>query len=71
MNDFFKRNINKLIGSISIVSPIQFLGQMHDYLSDGKLDTHELEQMILSATSGIQLAGVFAIIGYLKFIKKK
>ncbi len=70
MNDFLKNNINKVVGSFSIISVIQFIGQMHDYLSDGKLDSHEIEQMVLSATSGIQLAGVCALVGYFKFIKK-
>lgn len=70
MKEFIKNNINKLVGSISIASIIQFIGQMHTYLADGKIDNHEIEQIILSATSGVQLAGALAIIGYFKFIKK-
>jgi len=70
MNEFFDKHLGKLLGSAGILGIFDFLGQLRDYLSDGQLDTHEIEQLFLSTTSAAQTAIIIAIVVYMKFFKK-
>jgi hypothetical protein len=68
--DFFDKHIGKLLGSAGFLGIFQFIGQLRDYLSDGKLDSHEIEQLFLSTTSAAQTAIIIVVIVYMKFFKK-
>lgn len=70
MNDFFDKHIGKLLGSAGFLGIFQFIGQLRDYLSDGKLDSHEIEQLFLSTTSAAQTAIIIVVIVYMRFFKK-
>ena len=70
MNDFFDKHIFKLLGSAGFLGLFQFIGQLTDYLADGQLDNHEIQQLLLSSSSAAQTMIVLAIIVYLKFFKK-
>ncbi len=70
MKDFIDNNLNKLLGSAGLLGIFQFIGQLRDYLSDGKLDTHEIEQLFLSTTSAAQTVVIVLVVVYMKFFKK-
>lgn len=70
MNDFFEKHLGKLLGSAGFMGIFQFLGQLRDYLADGQLDNHEIQQLFLSSTSAAQTVIIVAVVVYLKFFKK-
>lgn len=70
MNDFFEKHLAKLLGSAGFLGIFQFIGQLRDYLADGHLDNHEIQQLFLSTTSAAQTAIIIAVIIYMKFFKK-
>ncbi|HJY22911.1 MAG TPA: hypothetical protein VJ279_08510 [Hanamia sp.] len=70
MKEFFDNNWNKLLGSAGFLGIFQFLGQLSDYLSDGQLDNHEIQQLFLSTTSAAQTIIIIAVVVYFKFFKK-
>lgn len=71
MKDFLENNIHKILGSAGLLGLIQFLGQLRDYMADGQLDTHEIEQLFLSSSSAAQTIIIAVIVIYLKFFKTK
>lgn len=70
MNDFLEKNLTKILGSAGFLGIFQFIGQVRDYLADGELDNHEIQQLFLSTTSAAQTILIIAIVIYLKFFKK-
>ena len=70
MKDFLEKHVNKLLGTAGFLGIFEFAGQLRDYLSDGKLDTHEIEQLFLSTTSAAQTAIIIAVVVYFRFFKK-
>lgn len=70
MKDFIDNNINKLLGSAGFLGIFQFVGQLRDYLADGHLDNHEIQQLFLSTTSAAQTIIIVAVVVYMKFFKK-
>lgn len=69
MKEFIDKHINKLLGSAGFLGLFEFAGQIRDYLSDGKLDTHEIEQLFLSSASGIQTGIIIIIVVYVRFFQ--
>jgi hypothetical protein len=70
MNDFLDKNLNKFLGSAGILGIFQFVGQLRDYLADGHLDNHEIQQLFLSTTSAAQTVIIIAVVVYMKYFKK-
>ena len=62
MNDFFEKHLSKMLGSAGFLGIFQFVGQLSDYLSDGQLDTHEIQQLFLSTTSAAQTVIIIVVI---------
>lgn len=70
MNDFLAKHFNKVLGSTGLLGVFQLIFQLRDYLSDGQLDTHEIEQLFLSSTSALQTSIIIFVVIYVKFFKK-
>lgn len=70
MNDFFEKHLFNLLGSAGFLGIFQFVGQLRDYLADGHLDNHEIQQLFLSSTSAVQTAIIIAVVAYMKFYKQ-
>lgn len=70
MKDFIEKHLNKLLGSAGFLGIFQFIGQLRDYLADGQLDNHEIQQLFLSTTSAAQTAIIIAVVVYIRFFKK-
>ncbi len=70
MNDFMDKNLNKLLGSAGVLGIVHFVSQLNLYLADGKLDGMEIQQLLTSASSGLETVIVLVIVVYLRFFKK-
>lgn len=70
MKDFIDNNLGKLLGSAGFLGIFQFIGQLRDYLADGQLDNHEIQQLFLSTTSAAQTIIIIAVVVYMKYFKK-
>ena len=71
MRNFIHKHIHKLLFSVALLGVLQFLGQVSDYLSDGQLDFHEIQQLIMSCTSGAQTIIILTIVIFIKLEKEK
>lgn len=68
--NWFENNINRMLGGAGVLGIVQFVGQLRDYLADGHLDNHEIQQLFLSTTSSAQTIIIVAVVVYMKFFKK-
>lgn len=71
MKGFIDTHINKFLGVAGALGVFQFIGELCDYLADGELDTHEIQQLYLSTASAIQTLIIGTLFVYFRYFKKK
>lgn len=66
IRDQLEKMAPAMLGSTGILGAIQFAGQLTDYLADGQLDNHEIQSLIMGASSGLQMVIAVVLMAYFK-----
>jgi len=63
--DFLEKHLNKILGTTTIISTVQFLASLFACLDDGKLSMDEIHTLLISS-SGIETVLIMVIVTVIK-----